>query len=188
MVEGVIVYKIDGTDTIVSVSENWCDFAYKNDWNGKILPDKVVGHKLWDFIQGFETKHLYKTIIDKVRSGKKINPIPFRCDSPEERRFLELEINYLPEVYLEFISRTIKTVPRNPLKLLDNQAARSDEFIKICSLCKKINIPPEKWAEIEEWLVESQLFYAETLPQLSHGLCSQCYETAMAEIDSMFKK
>ncbi len=67
MNKGVFIYRMDRTDTIVSISDNWCTFANANDWGGSLRPEDVVGRKLWDFIQDLETQHLYQELLNVGR-------------------------------------------------------------------------------------------------------------------------
>jgi len=183
MNEEVIVYRIANSDTIVSVSDNWRSFAHANAWNGPCRPEDVVRRKLWDFIQDRETRQLYSEMFRKVRKGRCCGPIPFRCDSPWERRFLELLMVALPNGHIEITSRILRTEPRDSVGLLDKKTTRSDEFITLCSMCKKMETPDNKWNEIEEVLVKLRLFEEVEMPQVTHGLCPDCYHAAMAELD-----
>jgi hypothetical protein len=81
MNEDDLIYRIDKRDIVISVSRNWESFARANGWNSDCSPENVVGHLLWDFIQDLEARHLYKEVFQRVRAGKPIVPIPFRCDS-----------------------------------------------------------------------------------------------------------
>lgn len=183
MSEDVFIYRIDSTDTIVSVSDNWHTFAHGNDWNGLQRPEDVVGHKLWVFIQDLETRHLYQELFRRVRGGRPSRPIPFRCDSPGERRFLELLVEALPDGQIEITSKILRTEPRSPVRLLDADTPRSTDFLTICSMCKKIKVSPGQWIEIEEALAHLRVFEADELPQLTHGLCRSCYQEAIRELD-----
>jgi hypothetical protein len=183
MSENVFTYRIDNTDTIVSVSDNWYSFAENNAWQGRRRKEDVVGHSLWDFIQGPETQYLYRELFRRVRGGRQSRPIPFRCDSPDERRFLELFLEALPDHQIAITSTIIRTVHRRPVRLLEVGTPRSTDFLKICSMCKKIKVSPQHWAEIEEGLVQLKLFEADDMPQLTHGLCPGCYQATMTELD-----
>ncbi len=182
--DDVFVYRIDHTDTIVSISENWSAFAESNAWSGPIGPNEVVGHKLWDFIQDIETSHLYQQLLGRVRAGKLSRSIPFRCDSPSERRYLELSMEALPDDQIQFTSRILRTEHRDAVDLLDTDAPRSADLITLCSMCKKIEIAPGEWADIEEGLPHLKLFESDRMPQLTHGLCGSCYAAAMQELQS----
>ncbi len=145
-------------------------------------PKDVVGHRLWDFVQDLETQLLYKELFKRVREDQTLRTILFRCDSPSERRFLKLFVESLPDANIKLTSKILRTEPRVAVKLLAADTARSTDVVTLCSMCKKIKILLEKWVEIEEGLAHLKLFETDKMPQLSHGLCPACYETAMAEL------
>lgn len=184
MSNDVFIYRIDSTDTIVSVSDNWCTFADANAWDSSLRPEDVVGHKLWDFIQDRETRHLYQELFRRVRGGIPSRTIPFRCDSPSERRYLELLIEALPDAQIEITSKILRTEPRSPISLLNPDTSRSTDFVTLCSICKKMKVSPGQWAEIEEGLAYLRLFEADKMPQLTHGLCHSCYQVEMGELNA----
>ncbi|PKN96850.1 MAG: hypothetical protein CVU43_18610 [Chloroflexi bacterium HGW-Chloroflexi-5] len=179
MSKDVLVYRIDSADTIVSVSDNWQAFADANAWSSLLRPENVVGHSIWEFIQGLEMRYLYQELFRRVRQGISSRAIPFRCDSPGERRFLELYIKLLPEGQIEISSMIRRSEARSPVRLLDEDTSRSAELVTLCSMCKKIKVSPEQWAEIEEGLSLLKIFEADEMPQLSHGLCQYCCDSTM---------
>jgi hypothetical protein len=183
MNKDVFIYRVDDTDTITSVSDNWGDFAEGNAWSGFLRPDDVVGRTLWDFIQDRETRHLYQELFKRARAGVPSRSIPFRCDSPSERRYLELLIVSLPDHQIEITSKILRTEPHSPMNLLKADTPRSKDYVTICSMCKKLKLAPEQWAEIEDGLVHLRLFEADEMPQLTHGLCQSCYQVALGELE-----
>lgn len=187
MSKDVFIYRIDSTDTIVSISDNWCSFADANAWGTSLRPEDVVGHKLWDFIQDLETQHLYQELFRRVRKGIPSRIIPFRCDSPSERRYLQLLIESLPDEQIEITSKIVQTEPRSPVRLLNADTSRSTDFVTVCSMCKKMKVSPGQWAEIEEGLARLRLFEDDQMPQLTHGLCPSCYNVSMAELGDFGK-
>lgn len=185
MSKDVFIYRLDPADTIISVSDNWRTFAAGNGWNNPLRPEDVVGHKLWEFIQGPETRQLYQELFRRARAGGPSRAIPFRCDSPAERRYLELLIRPLPDRQIEIISTILRTEPRSPIHLLDAGRSRSADFVRICSMRKKIMVSPQQWTEIEEGLARLRIFEADQIPQLTHGLCLSCYQMALRELDDL---
>ena len=175
-------HRVDKNDNIVGVSENWQSFAEEN-LGAACIPEKIIGSSLWDHIRDTETKHLYEIILQKVREYHRQATFSFRCDSPEIRRFLKLSVVPLADGAVDFISQRIKTEVRKPVELLRSGIERSDEFIKICSMCKKIAISETGWAEVEIAVQEMKFFEREVLPQITHGVCQPCYYIAMAELD-----
>ena len=62
---------------------------------------------------------------------------------PELRRHLELTVVPEADGHLTIRSCTLQTEPREPVPLLDDQSERSNEFITICSWCKKVEVEGE---------------------------------------------
>lgn len=179
MSANTITYTVDGHDTIVDISDSWHAFAEGNSWSGPVQSRDVVGHSLWRFIQGPEVQHLYHLVFDQARRGYPCRGIPFRCDSPGERRYLELRVEPGEAGHLHLHSTTIRAERRHPVKLLDTEAPRFGDIVKLCSMCKKMRVSPDHWAEIEQGLVHLRVFEAEGMPALSHGLCSPCLDVVM---------
>lgn len=185
MDQDIFVYEVDHNDVIVMVSQNWESFANCNTWTANIGPKDVLGRPLWDFIQNMEARHLYKGLFQKVRTGVSSGPIPFRCDSPEERRFLTLELSPLPNGHIKIKSTIERVESRDPVSMIDIKAPRSDELVTICSMCKKIALPTKTWVEIEDGLVQMRLFEADEMPKLTHGLCPDCHQVLKTEIEGV---
>ncbi|MFZ0133251.1 MAG: hypothetical protein WAK95_11960 [Desulfobacterales bacterium] len=177
------IYLIDKNDKIISVSNNWSTFAQQNMGATERSPNNVIGSSLWSFIQDEETTHLYEIIIQKIRKNLRPVNIPFRCDSPEERRFLNLSIVPMKNDFITFLSQIVETESRDPVQLLRYNINSSDTFIRICSMCKKIALSETEWREIEDAIKILNLFEKDPLPQLTHGICEPCYTAAMANFE-----
>ena len=178
----IFIHRIDSDDIIVVVNDDWLSFGAENIFN--LSRDSVVNKLLWDFIVDRETQHLYKVMIEKVRSDDVKLKVPFRCDSPDCRRFMELEIFSLTENVVEFRSHITKLEFRTHIGLLDVSADRSSEFVKICGWCKKIYVSESEWLEVEEAIKRLDLFGAAKLPQLTHGICDSCREDIFQIVDT----
>jgi len=183
MRDTVSVYCIDDRDVVLGVSGGWGSFARANGWGRGGCPENVVGRVLWDFIQGAETRHLYAELFREVRSGKTCGPIPFRCDSPGERRFLELVMSPLTDRRIEITSTIVRAEPRDNVGLLDIEVPRSNDLVRMCSMCKRIDVARDNWVGTEEGVVKLRLFEANQMPGLTHGVCPSCFQVAMSELD-----
>lgn len=174
-------YRIDAQDRLIRVGEPWQRFAEHNQGPPELSrPEAVIGRSLWDFITGIETRHLYQHLVSRARTGVRLSAIPFRCDSPQERRFLTLDIRLLGGQELEFRSTLVRSERRSALRLLDLQVPRSLQVVRLCSMCKAIALPPDRWLELEEGLQALRIFEEERMPQLTHGLCPPCFQRSMA--------
>lgn len=185
MTSDILIYRLDENNLINYVNETWENFAIANNCGHKCLSDYVLGMHYSNYIEGPETKLIYKYIIENVKKYRKKISFPFRCDSPGKRRYLKMEISLLGNGDLEFKSHTIKTEKRNNIKLLEQYIERSNTFLNICSMCKRVKTDKYIWVEIEKALKTLNLFSKTKLPQLTHGLCPECYRQMIDEINKI---
>ena len=89
---------------------------------------------------------------------------------------MEMEIFPLANEAIGFRSCILKEEVREPVALLDAGSNRSDEFVRICSWCKKVAIDHSEWAEVEEAVTCLGLFNVAELPSLTHVMCPSCHE------------
>jgi len=164
---------INKENRITYVNDNWLRFAFES---GRLplTRDKVLNRPLLDFIEGRESRMLYEYMISKAREKNSPFAFPFRCDGPDIRRFMRMEIIPKPQDQVYFASEILKTELREPVKLLDDSAPRSDDIITICSMCKCVRVSDNRWVEVEEAIATLGLFDSRLLPMLSHGLCAAC--------------
>lgn len=168
----LFIHTVDADGNITAVNDEWVEFACENG-APELASAAVIGRALWEFIEGRETRHISRLLLDKaIRSGKGLT-IPYRCDSPELRRFMEMEIVPVDNGFVEFRSRILKVERRAPVLLLDPHAGRSDEFLTICSWCRRARIA-SMWIELDEAVKKLDLFSSASLPQLTHGMCEDC--------------
>lgn len=179
------IYTVDKTDRIVSVSDNWLLFAQQNQAAESCHPDMIINRPIWDFISGMETQHIFEVALGKVRTIDKSVVFPFRCDSPDKRRYLELIITPAHQKSIEFTSYIIREESRDTVELLQTGIPRSNDIINMCSMCKKVELSKGHWEEIEVALAALKLFEHLKLPQISHGLCAECFALGMAEIEKL---
>lgn len=177
------IYLIDETDRIVNVSDNWLLFAQENEADASCHPEAIMNKPIWDYISGMETQYLFKVTLEKVRATDKPVVLPFRCDAPDMRRYLELRITPADQKCIEFTSYIVREEARERVELLETDMPRSDEILKMCSMCKKINLSGGDWVEVEIAVATLKLFEQLKLPQISHGLCPECFEAGMAELN-----
>jgi hypothetical protein len=182
------VYVIDEQDRIVSLSDNWLSFAMENQAGESCHPDRVINESIWTFIDGREATHLYQIFLAHVRLSQKPVILPFRCDAPDRRRYLELKISALPRKHVEFASRITREEPREDVGLLHCDVPRSDEIITMCSMCKKVKTFEHGWLDVEAAIVSLRLFERTVLPKISHGICPDCLVISMDEIERLKKE
>jgi len=182
---GSCCYLIDGKDRIVQVSDTWLEFAQENEAAESCHPVKILNRSLWDFIDGIETRHLYEIVLEKIRRTRRSVRLPFRCDAPDKRRYLELLITAAQNDTIEFSSTILREELRDTVTLLKTDIPRSEEFLKICSMCKKVEVEKNCWLDTEAAIASLRLFEKSKLPKITHGLCRECFTFGLAEIDKL---
>ena len=175
-------YAIDAGDRIRFLSPEWTTFAIDNG-GAELTPDAVLGRSLWDFIAGAKTKHLYELILQRVRAIKKSVQVPFRCDSPSVRRFMELTLTPTSEGGIEFRSQLLHQEHRKPVPFHHASKQNAEEFLRICSWCKRVVVDRDTWVEIEEALSRAQVFVRDALPEFTHTICPGCEESLQTLIE-----
>jgi len=166
-------YRIDGTDRIVAVGESWLRFAAANG-APSLTREAVVGQSLWDFVAGRETREIWTALLGRVRAGRRIARLPFRCDGPAVRRFLTVEVSARDDGAVEIATRLLREEVRPPVQLLDPEAERSSEILRLCSWCKRVETPEQGWLETEAAIEVLDLFGRRQVPKVSHGMCLDC--------------
>ncbi len=179
--ELVVEYILDEKDRILSFNEAFRVFAQENDASS-LLP-KVVGSNLWDHIAGLEVREMYRLLLNQVRLKGRSIRIPYRCDAPWMLRDLELELEPLPGGLVRIRSRTRRLELRQALALLDPRTERDPtRLLLVCSWCKRIQ-DGSVWVEPEAYLQAHRLLTAQVMPQISHGMCSDCRTRVFAALD-----
>jgi hypothetical protein len=177
------IYRIDKSDNIIYLSDNWSDFALANDAATICVPQLILGKSLWSFIADFETRHIYGLMLTRVRETLEPAVIPINCDSPELKRVFQISMTAMNDGAVEFSSTLVEISQRQYIKILDRSVIRSEDIVKICSFCKKIAVSDSEWAETSEAIKILNLFGNITMPLLSHGVCPSCYASITAEMD-----
>lgn len=176
-------YTIDQNDHLTTVNDAWVAFAQSNDAAG-LGRQSVVGKPLYRYIAGAESQALYKTILDRVRHTGKTSVIPFRCDSPDRRRYMELRIERQPGDHVEFAGTLVREERRPNAELLEANRPVSDVALTICGWCKRFSVDTA-WMEVEHAMRELDLFGWAVMPRLEHGVCDTCSVMLQREISAL---
>lgn len=174
------VYHVDAEDRIIFVNAEWLAFAGGNGGLCQSL-DSLLGVSIWKFLTDATTYQIYELVMAKVRERGNSITLPFRCDSPDKRRFMELEIKPLQARQLQFSSRLLREEARPTVLLLTSGKPCNDKHLLMCSWCKRVATP--EWLEVEDAVLRLRLFDEATVPQITHGICPDCQRSIQKEID-----
>ncbi len=174
-----IHYRLNDRDEIVFVNQAWNAFASAN-FGEHLTAPHVLGRPLWGVIMDRTTRALYKDILARVRSGRSVRFL-LRCDSPECRRLLEMEVSRGLDDVTDFRVRTLWQKARERQPLLDTDRPHSEELLRVCGWCKKVHAGG-RWVEVEEAVSLLGLFVRPLLPDVTHGICEDCHSRIVATI------
>lgn len=163
---------VDSQDIIIAVNDAWLTFAQENE-TPQLTRDAVIGRPLWNFIAGMETHQIYQLLMRQVRQSQERIVFTFRCDSPDMRRYLWMEIVPAPDRKIEFRNYLLREEPRRHVRLLDVTAQRNIELLHMCSWCSRVWCD-EGWQPVEDAVKILGLFGLTELPQITHGICPDC--------------
>ncbi|MBW7895700.1 MAG: PAS domain-containing protein [Opitutaceae bacterium] len=173
-------YRIDADDRIIAVNDAWGEFAEAND-GGEVVADKVIGRSLWDFVSGEGIAELYWQMIRRARAGHPVE-FTYRCDAPEWRRLFRMTVRAHEHGVVEFRSVLEWEEPRPKVQLLDCHQTRDARWTRVCSWCQQVAVADEVWLPVEEAVARLDLLAAETMPQLTHGICPACRDGMMRKL------
>jgi predicted esterase len=173
----VIRYTIDSSDHIVSIAGPWSSFALTNDASDLANPDCLIGSSIWDFLDGLETKSLYRQVFQDVRLRETKVVLPFRCDSPEQCRELELSVAYDGENRLIISSTQNAKADRDYVSLLDSNQHRGTDYIDCCSVCRRFSSGSGLWVDAEEFLQSTRILASPNIPVINERVCDECADT-----------
>jgi hypothetical protein len=174
--ELTILYRIDSNDEIIFVNEMWFRLVVIGD-TSKLFSDKILNHSLWDFMGNNTRTYLYRVLLEKVRTGITLR-FNIRCSSVGYNQILELTITPQLNGEIQFEIRPLRQLEMRTEKV----NLRDDAMLIICSWCNRINIKSDDWLEAEKAIVMLKLFELEKLPNLSHGMCNDCYQIMCSKL------
>jgi hypothetical protein len=170
-------YRIDGSDIIIALNDEWLAFARSNG-APELERDIVIGRCLWEYVAGQSTQDLYGAIFRKIRRQRMPATIPFRCDSPDRFRFMQLVVAPRAGDELALQGRLIREQARPYCSILDRLVERSSQKLPMCSLCLRVKILGTQWVEAEQAIERLDLFACDAPPGLEYGVCDDCVRKA----------
>lgn len=171
-----VIFHLNDKDEIVFVNDAWDAFASANDGRA-IRSDRILGRSLWHSIADADTRQFFQDILDRVRAGQTVR-FAYRCDSPDCRRQMDMQVMPDQSGLVVFRSRTMSETRRAPEPLLGAHVDRSEEVVRVCGWCKRVRIHGD-WLEIEEAAARAPQLRGNLVPGISHGICDDCQQQLM---------
>jgi hypothetical protein len=167
-----ISYSIDKNNIIRSIDTNFMAFAKANGWDS--AESDVIDRHLGEFISGNEIKLLTEKLIDKVRRTKHPISIPYRCDSPDARRYLEMRLQLFPDNQILFANRILRVIPQNLPGYSLLRSTNCEDSDCVCSWCNQAKLKDDQWVDIDVAIRSLDLMAGNPELKITHGLCNSC--------------
>lgn len=175
-------YRIDESNVIVSVCEDWDE---KTDTLAVPAPhaSDLIGTSILDHITGIENRQIFSLLFAQCRKTRETLFVQFRCDAPTIRRWMELELRPKTHGQIEVVSKIVDTATRPYVALLDCLVKRSANTVTVCSWCKSVKVGTV-WTEVEDAVNLLGLFKNEEQPTLQQGMCEKCEKEILAKLST----
>lgn len=86
-------YVVDAANRVVEVDLDWDEFLLHNGGTAQSARDQVLGRALEGFMAGDSTRMFVRVALDAARLKGLTRVLPYRCDSPTERRHFEMIVS-----------------------------------------------------------------------------------------------
>jgi hypothetical protein len=167
-----VCYEIDGQDVIRSVNEAWLQFAVANGAN-RLGLDDVLGRCLWDYIPDPDTLALYRMLVGHVRESGRNVGFTYRCDSPDLRRVMRMQVKLLENGWIEFRSVVRRHEERDRAVFFAAATTGAKQFAFRCSLCNRLRFRGE-WMEVPDAISEGKILDTDSTLQVAYAICERC--------------
>lgn len=142
-----IVYQLDKKRRIIDVDGPWDRFALEND-GAAACAERVIGQPLLHFVSGDDARMWIDTLLQLAALTSQPLERPYRCDSPELRRFMKMRV--LPEDggMLRVEHLLLEVQPRvRPVRFLPVPGNYPKLRLR-CSICGRVKCQ-DRWQEAE---------------------------------------
>ena len=144
---GTNTYWLDESLRITDVNEAWDQFAQENDGD-QALGSLIRGRSLWDFVIDDVTRMWLEVLIKLARMRNEQIERPYRCDSPELKRYMLMKITPEAQDSLRIDHILLSTAPRSrPVHIRHaGTGSRRSVAHRRCSMCGRVAIG-DAWLE-----------------------------------------
>lgn len=184
-----ISYWLDDQNIIRKVDKYWDQNMDVNIWTERASSKAIIGQNILSFICDDITRMYVSTMVSSVRLLKKELCRPYRCDTPDLKRYWQMIISPVVNDGVRVSHELIRTEPLlkkifcktivTPLPLSsaptgDKVKPNNNSHIR-CSLCNRISrMHSDKWQDIDA-LAEDIKGPDLTLSVL-YGICPACLQ------------
>lgn len=143
-------YRLDTRDRIIEVSGEWDRFACDNGAE-ELAMDSVIGMPLRSFISGDVTRMFIDTMHARVRMSGRPMTVPYRCDSPGVKRFMEMSLAAIGNDLISEHRLLSEHVMPRALIFRSASDGRPQAWTRRCSMCNRLSMPDGRLVEPDEF-------------------------------------
>lgn len=170
-----VCYWVDQHDIIRKVDDYW-DNTLEDSTAKRVKSAEIIGKSLFNFICDDITRMFTRTMLESARLLMQPLCRPYRCDSPTEKRYMQMTVVLESDGLVKVAHELIKTEPI--FKPVSFKTAGSSPTVFQtgshirCSICNRVRLAgSDSWQEVDS-LVEISSF--EGSMQVVYGVCSDC--------------
>lgn len=143
-------YWLDRDDRIIQVNANWDNFAETNEGH-TVVSSEVLGRGIWEFVTGDITRMWVESLLQMGRVCGDAITRPYRCDSPDIKRFMNMTLVPEGSGVLRLEHRVIRTEKREKKVYFNAEQTHTTDskgLVERCSVCGCVK-QDEQWKEAE---------------------------------------
>jgi hypothetical protein len=174
-------YELDPRWNVVAVT--FCDHPK--------VEEAMVGRSILSFVSDPTLAHLLRSLFERVTVSRGSVNVYYRCDTPTIRRRCSMMTRYQygsGQGVLTVDNLFLTQEPRKAMRLLEPGApvdagSRSPSVVRMCSWCKRVHGPEERWIEVEDAMNRMANLQEAPLPAVSHSMCPDCRGYVLREVE-----
>lgn len=169
-------YRINANGIIEEIGGDWEYFAQENQGR-ELKVDQVLGNSLWTYIKDKGTKRLYEMLLNRIRKTGEMLKFPYRCDSPNKRRYMQMELQLNSDGGFEFNNFVLREEERDPNQFFKQRFYSPIAMVIVCSFCNKVRRKKAQgWVEVDEMAREEKILDHENPLRIAYGVCQDCQQ------------
>jgi hypothetical protein len=168
-------YWVDKKNIIQKVNDSWDQSMDAESWSDRAVSFNIIGKNILDFIVDDITRMYVASMLDAVRVCAKTLVKPYRCDSPESKRFMQMTVTPDGEGLIRVSHELIRAEPLKQRVEFFNEHddIRFSAHHVRCSLCNKLKkIGTNNWEDVDKLSERGQLM--PTGNPVVYGVCPRC--------------
>lgn len=149
----IVGYELDQKDRIVGVSGDWDRFALSNGGE-ELIHQSVIGHPLRRDISGDITRMFLDTLLSKLRLTGRAFSIPYRCDSPGTKRYMEMHLSLDDHGHVNSSHRLVREealLTHRQFLVAEGDLSVKAALVKRCSMCNRLCLGQGEYFEPDDF-------------------------------------